>query len=279
VRSRQGAACREMSLPQTPRAAMIAVMLDLAAAEACLTTPWRLEWHEQVTSTNDLVRAAARQGAAEGLVVGAESQTAGRGRHGRTWVDVPGRCLLFSVLLRPGDDAVGRLLGLAAAASVVTAAARRCGLRTGVLWPNDVVYGRAKLAGILVEQTQEVHVVGIGVNVLGTGEGLPCDRAVTTVQAVARAEGGHDEVRREALLAAILDEMHRYYGELKAGNRQGLMATIAEADQLKGRRVSVREAGREVTGTALGTDEEGRLGLLGPEGELWVRSGEVTSVG
>lgn len=253
-------------------------MLDLAVAEACLTTPWRLQWHEQVTSTNDLVRAAARRGAEERLVVGAESQTAGRGRHGRTWVDLPGRCLLFSLLLRPGDDAVGRLLGLTAAASVVTAAVRCCGLRAGVRWPNDVVCGRAKLAGILVERTRDAYVVGIGVNVLGTGDGLQCERPVTTVQALVRANGRHDEVSREALLAGVLDEMHRHYCELKAGSSEGLMATIAEADQLKGRRVRVREAGRTVTGTGLGTDEEGRLGLLTPEGEVWVRSGEVMSV-
>src|SRR6516164_482086 len=133
--------------------------LDVARVSAGLVRPGSL-WREvravaETGSSNADLLAAAGAGAAEGTVLVAEAQTAGRGRMGRRWASPPGAGLTFSVLLRP-DGVPGALLGwvpllagVAAAAAVRAVAAVEPGLK----WPNDVLIGGAKLGGILAERT------------------------------------------------------------------------------------------------------------------------------
>jgi BirA family transcriptional regulator, biotin operon repressor / biotin---[acetyl-CoA-carboxylase] ligase len=127
---------------------------------------------EEATSTNDVAKEMALQGAAEGLVVVAARQTKGRGRRGRVWESPPGAGLYFSALLRPGWPAaeapwLGVLAGLAACQ-----AARSLGAaRATVKWPNDVMVDGRKLGGVLVEPRiaagrVEFAVLGIGINVV-----------------------------------------------------------------------------------------------------------------
>ncbi len=163
----------------------------------------RLIYLEEVTSTNDVARQKAREGAPEGLVVVAEHQTRGRGRQGRKWVEKPREGLALSVLLNPRCEP--QELGRIAAAAAV-AAARACGQGTRIDWPNDIVARGRKLGGVLVEaelagEEVELAVAGVGLNVRGVPEGLEGT-------AVSLAELGWSGERRE-LLAAVLREFER----------------------------------------------------------------------
>jgi BirA family biotin operon repressor/biotin-[acetyl-CoA-carboxylase] ligase len=149
-----------------------------------------------VDSTNARARALASSGAPHGTLVTADSQTAGRGRQGRTWTAAPGDALLMSLLVR----GVRPLLPLAAAVAVCEAVAPS---EAAIKWPNDVWIDRRKVAGILLEgRPQEGWaVVGIGLNVLTRS--FPDELADT---ATSLALAGHDTSvagARAALLAAL----------------------------------------------------------------------------
>ena len=127
---------------------------------------------EETDSTNDLARRAGDDGIAEGLVIFAESQRAGRGTQGRQWSSPPSQGLWFSVLLRPEAVTVERWpeLTFCAALAVAETAEYATGLPARIKWPNDVLLRDRKVAGILVEchhrQSPGFVVLGIGLNVL-----------------------------------------------------------------------------------------------------------------
>jgi BirA family biotin operon repressor/biotin-[acetyl-CoA-carboxylase] ligase len=177
-----------------------------AAALAALTGAPRLELHERVTSTQDVVHALAARGEPAGTCVLAEEQTAGRGRAGRRWVSPPGRGLWLSVLLRPAAAIAGGVValraGLATAAALREAAPE---LATRLKWPNDVILDGRKAGGILCEARWSGEAVGwvavgVGLNVLG-----PVDRALTDA---ATALSDHaPAVARAAVLAALVPRL------------------------------------------------------------------------
>lgn len=141
----------------------------------------------------------------EGMTVATDHQTEGRGRLGRVWQDAPGRALLFSVMLRPSVEmARWPELSLVAGAAVADA----LGGGAEVSYPNDVMIGGRKVAGVLPEATQGRVVLGIGVNVNQSERELPPD-AVKPPTSL-RIELGH-EVERAPLLAAALAELERRY--------------------------------------------------------------------
>lgn len=119
----------------------------------------------ETDSTNRRAMAWANQGAAAGSMVVADFQTAGRGRLGRTWTAPAGSSLLFSVVLRPGTAPEGwPLISLAAGVALCECLAG-LGLEPGLKWPNDVLLGGRKVAGILAEAAEGVVILGIGLNV------------------------------------------------------------------------------------------------------------------
>jgi BirA family transcriptional regulator, biotin operon repressor / biotin---[acetyl-CoA-carboxylase] ligase len=208
---------------------------------------------ESVDSTNRYVRDAAVAGTPEGLVVSAEHQHAGRGRVGRTWEAPAGSGLLASVLLRPRDLPPARLHLLTAATgcAAVAAVRRVAGVEADLKWPNDLLIGERKLAGILaealgvtVEGTVDAVVVGIGLNVSAAPAG-----------AASLDEEAGRPIGRADLLVALLEELEGRYGrwdEVAAEYRAGC-ATV-------GRRVRVeRPGGSFVTGVAVRVDGDGRL--------------------
>src|SRR5687768_132907 len=111
-----------------------------------------LRFLKSTGSTNDLLKAAARAGAAEGLVLVADEQIAGRGRRGRSWTAPPGSSLLLSVLLRPGwlPAADTFLLTMLAAVSAAEALQAESGVAVELKWPNDLHVDGRKLGGILL---------------------------------------------------------------------------------------------------------------------------------
>jgi BirA family biotin operon repressor/biotin-[acetyl-CoA-carboxylase] ligase len=190
-------------------------------------------------STNARARELAAAGAPHGTLVTADTQSAGRGRQGRTWVAAPGDALLMSVVLRELDP----VLPLAAAVAVAAAA----GADARIKWPNDVWLDGRKVSGILLEgRPQEGWaVLGIGVNVR-TREFPEELRGIATSLAL-----HGDEVSREEFLAALVQELDHWL----AAPAADVLEAWRERDALHGRRI--RWAAGE--GTAAGVDEGGAL--------------------
>lgn len=203
----------------------------------------------ETDSTNRVVLDLAAAGAPEGIVVVAGFQADGRGRHGRAWEAAPGSSLLVSVLLRPGPALAPARRHLAVAA-VALAARDACaavaGLVPGLKWPNDLVVGDAKLAGILAQASGDAVVVGLGLNVSATAPWPP--GAVSVEQAAGRA------VDADALLSDLLPALSRRYGD---------WATVASdhrrACTTLGRTVRVELADESFTGTAADITDDGHL--------------------
>lgn len=257
---------------------MPAVPLDAAWLTDALVEPGSL-WTairvvEQTGSTNSDALDAARAGAPQGLVIAAETQLSGRGRQGRRWVSQPGEALMFSVLLRPQAIApalrgwLPLLTGVAVATAVRSVTAAPAGLK----WPNDVLVGELKLAGILAEQSDDAIVVGVGVNVLGA--------PVATATSLERL--GAAGVDRSKLLAEILGELGRWYQRwIEAGDAggSGLRAAYLRLGQTTGRDVRVSlPGGRTLTGTAVDVNATGQLVVASATGRVPVSAGDVIHV-
>jgi BirA family transcriptional regulator, biotin operon repressor / biotin---[acetyl-CoA-carboxylase] ligase len=206
-------------------------------------------------STQDLVR-----GLAEGAVASCEQQTAGRGRLGRQWISPWGVGVLFSLALSPGTPPE-RLppFGLV----VAEAACEACWPDAQVRWPNDVVVGGRKLAGVLAELHEGRLVVGVGVNANHTAAQLPPDARVnaTSLRILRGAP-----VDRAQLLADLVAAIEARYMRFERNGFTGL-----ERDELRGRRV---ELAGGATGVCAGVDLYGRLVVDGRPHT----SAEVTAV-
>jgi BirA family biotin operon repressor/biotin-[acetyl-CoA-carboxylase] ligase len=227
------------------------------------------------TSTNDEAKRGARAGAPHGATWVAEEQTAGRGRQGRSWVSPRGENLLFSVLLRvdcvPSRLPLVAIVAGLAVRDAVARAAPRADVR--IKWPNDVLVGSKKIAGILVEAITagrriEAVVVGAGVNV--HTRAFPEDLAerATSVSLVSS-----EPPDRDALLGHILERIdHDLHVVLSRG--LGIVrGRVDAADALRGKHVR-NESGD--AGVASGIDDEGRL-LVRRDDDILTRwsAGEV----
>jgi BirA family transcriptional regulator, biotin operon repressor / biotin---[acetyl-CoA-carboxylase] ligase len=203
-----------------------------------------------------------RRGGPEGQVLVAESQTAGRGRMGRSWVSEPGASLTFSVLLRPVAVPPARRGWLPLLTGVAVASAVRdvSGVPATLKWPNDVLAGPRKLAGILAEQSGDAVVVGIGLNVATPAEVLPASPGGLGATSLLAAGAS---VSREAVLAGILRELAARYLAFRAdpdAARGGLLAEYRSLCATLGRTVRVELPGNGVlVGVAADIDADGRL--------------------
>lgn len=224
---------------------------------------------EATGSTNADLAARAREGAAEGAVLVAEEQTAGRGRLERRW-SAPARSGIFlSVLLRPEGVPVSRWgwLPLLAGVAVATALPRAAGVDTALKWPNDVLVTvdgeERKAGGILVERVDaegDAVVLGIGINVTLRAAELPVPEAGSLALAGAKVTD------RDPLLRALLRSLERWYGSWRAaaGDPAGarLQETYAAGCTTLGRQVRAElPGGASVTGEAVAVDGDGRLVL------------------
>jgi BirA family biotin operon repressor/biotin-[acetyl-CoA-carboxylase] ligase len=241
-------------------------------------------------STNvDLLARAADAALPEGQVLVAEEQTAGRGRLGRTWTSVPGASLTFSVLLRPVTVPAARrgllaLLTGVAVASAVRSVTDRGGSGGGVdavlKWPNDVLVGDRKLAGILAEQSPDgsAVVVGTGINVATPAEALPVSPTGLAGTSLL-AEGA--AVAREALLLEVLRQLERWYVAFRADPdpvRTGLLDAYRPLCVTLGQKVRVElPIGRFMTGVARDIDPDGRLLISDNPGDppMAISAGDV----
>ncbi len=252
---------------------------DLSAALAALAQrrpDLRVDvrWHESLPSTMDEASALAVAGAARGLVVGADQQTAGRGRRGRVWESPAGAGLYFSYVARPPvhANAALPLLTLAAGVAVHDGIQAALGLATHLKWPNDVLVGRRKLAGILAEglaigTVAQAVVIGVGLNV------QPASYAPEVAERATSLEGelgrAVDRWRVFAeLLAAISDRiaaLERSPGDILQAWRAASPGAIGSRVEWDGR-----------SGTTAGIDDSGALLVRTAAGIERVIAGELS---
>jgi BirA family transcriptional regulator, biotin operon repressor / biotin---[acetyl-CoA-carboxylase] ligase len=258
-------------------------LLSARELRETLVTPgglWRdVQVVAETGSTNSDLLAEARSGLAEGAVLVAETQTAGRGRMGRHWVSAPGSALTFSVLLRPASvpPASRGWMPLLAGVAVARAVRAETGVQASLKWPNDVQVNGAKLAGILAEQAGDAIVVGTGINVSSGRDELPVASATSLVlEGAAGTPSGR-------LLAGVLGEMERWYlawaGALGDATSCGLHQEYQRLCGTLGRQVQVSlPGGRTVAGLAAEIDGAGRLVVRSPSGLVPVSAGDVIHV-
>lgn len=251
-------------------------------AERLTAAPWPVEVLAEAGSTNVLLAERARAGAGPGVLV-TEHQTAGRGRLDRTWETPARAALTFSVLLRPEvDPARWPWLPLLVGSAVRTALHGSAHAEPTLKWPNDVLIGDRKVAGILVERVESrsgsAAVIGIGLNVSTTADELPVPSATSLAIELGRSGEVPD---RTDLLLALLSELDRVYRSWVTGSQEDvfLKASYARHCSTLGQRVRVDLPGDEVLeGTARDLDDSGRLVVATSTGEVAVGAGDVVHV-
>jgi BirA family biotin operon repressor/biotin-[acetyl-CoA-carboxylase] ligase len=237
----------------------------------------------EIDSTNTWLLVEARAGAPEGLVAVADHQSAGRGRLDRRWEAAPGAALLASVLLRPVLEPGALHLATALVAlSALDACQRTAGVDAGIKWPNDLVVGDAKLAGVLAEADPSAGggapgsvavVVGIGLNIEPPG---PAAANGTSLGQLVAAGSGSAVPSRDALLSALLGELDRRRPELDTGDgRRALATDLRRRCVTLGRVVRVELGASELNGTATDLTDEGALVIETDDGPRVVTAGDV----
>lgn len=226
---------------------------------------WRHHYYEEVASTNDLALAALAEGTARsGDLHLAQRQTAGRGRDGREWHSTEGALLFTAVLpFHAGWTALG--------AGIAVARAARClGVPAGVKWPNDVLVGREKLAGILCEaRDSRLAAVGIGINVANK---LPARLDRPAARLVDLAPG----VTPEQVLPVVLEQLDLVWRLLDRGDLEALRREWDLLDAMRGRPVNWVDGGRRRHGVAGAPAWSGALSVSLPGGgECEIVAGEL----
>ncbi len=265
---------RDLTDPNTPPPPLDAARVSRALSHRVIGS--RIDHHTLVGSTMDEARDLAEGGAAEGVVVATEEQSAGRGRFNRAWVSPRGQNLHLTALLRP-TAAQLPFVNMAATLATAHAASRYCDSQAAVKWPNDVRIGGRKIAGILIEtaasgQGLAYALVGIGVNVNFD----PADHPeIADLATSIRRETGRP-ADRSAVLETLLARFDDLYAEVRRG--ESLTERWAATLETLGRRVRLDWQGREVEGLAESVDDRGNLVLRLADGSAFTAvAGEVTS--
>lgn len=238
---------------------------------------YSVHYAESTDSTNEWAKREAVKGAPDYSVYIADTQTAGKGSRGRSWESPEGTSVSMSIILRP-DIPVQKVSMLTLVMGMAAADGMRdvSGLDTKIKWPNDVVYNRKKLCGILTEMGNShlfvVPGIGLNVNQVSFPDELS-DKATSL-----RIEKGSPQSRDETA-AAVLNRFDDYYGIfLKTGDLSGLIGHYQEMLINRNEPVHVVDTKEPFDGTALGIDENGDLLIRRSDSGETVRvfSGEVS---
>ncbi|HSP20358.1 MAG TPA: biotin--[acetyl-CoA-carboxylase] ligase [Myxococcaceae bacterium] len=235
---------------------------------------------DSLPSTSELAFRLAAEGAEHGELILAETQTAGRGRRGRSWASPPGKNLYASLVLRPElpPQRAPELTLLAAVA--VAEALRGEGVEASIKWPNDLQVGGKKIAGILTElsaESDQVHfvVLGIGVNLNAEPSDFPPDvsRLATSVLRVLGRR-----VDRAAFVARLLKLLEQWLAIHETDGFGPVRARWRALSSTLGLEVLVKSERRELRGVAEDIDTDGALLLRTEDGMERVLAGEVEQV-
>ncbi len=238
----------------------------------------RIEYHEEVESTNTEAMHLAQQGAEEGTVVIAEAQTIGRGRLNRIWESPPSMNLYLSVILRPDIAAVSAsLIPLVVGVAVAEVISQYCKGRVRLKWPNDVLIGGKKICGILTEmRTREDRVsfiiTGIGVNL--NMQKLHFPRELRETATSLRIETALD-IDRVDFAIRLFEALGNWYRIFLNGGQDHIRKTWLEYADIVGRRIEAVYKNDVQRGTVVGLDENGALLLEGESGIQQVLAGDV----
>jgi BirA family biotin operon repressor/biotin-[acetyl-CoA-carboxylase] ligase len=229
---------------------------DLPLGDICL--------YQQVGSTNQEAELLIEKGAPAFSLIVADAQTAGRGRHGRTWETRAGKALAFSWILYPEPDwirpeSLGKLSGLGALA-VVEVLTDKYQLEAEIKWPNDVLVGGKKVSGILVD----VHWMGTQIKDVVLGIGIN----------VHRGSVPDEQFERLDLLVQILESLLKWYPKLTS---ESFIAIWRDKLSYKNQAVILTVSEEIIDqGRLLGIDEDGSLILLSDDGsERLFKAGEI----
>jgi BirA family biotin operon repressor/biotin-[acetyl-CoA-carboxylase] ligase len=239
----------------------------------------RLEIHRQIDSTNRHLMGEVAAGAASATCCLAERQTAGRGRLGRPWISPFGANLYLSVLWR-SFAAPATLGGFSLAAGAVVAdVLRRAGVRGLALkWPNDLVWRRRKLGGMLLELAGEAQgpcalVVGVGINLrMAPEQGRTIDQPWVDLQEALGGTGFSRNAIAARVIDALIDALTRF-------GHEGLTPFLQlweDFDLFRGEPVTLLLGDRVIRGIATGIAPDGALRLMTAEGERRFHAGEVS---
>jgi BirA family biotin operon repressor/biotin-[acetyl-CoA-carboxylase] ligase len=236
--------------------------LDLAAVRAAFPRR-QIVWLDTCQSTMIEAAKLAEAGCASGSAVGAEAQTAGQGRHQRTWQSEREAGLYVSLVLRLAlAEESARVLTLALGLATAEAIARAADLHPDLRWPNDVLIGEKKCAGILVQVEPSALIAGIGINV--NQDAFPAEIAASATSL--RLASGQPHAR-ELVLIHLLETVDSFTRMLAEGGRDPILRMFARASSYAcGKRVVVDQGGSAIEGVTDGLDASGFLVVRRPDG-------------
>ena len=232
----------------------------------------------ETDSTNDQAKKLAEEGAVQGLLVVSDSQTAGRGRRGRSWESRVGEGIFMTLLLKP-DIAPGNasMLTLVMALAVRAGIRQVTGIDTQIKWPNDIVMNGKKVCGILTEMSAQLDyinhvVIGIGINVQNESFPKEIEQVATSIL---METGQH--VNRAELIEAVLEQFERYYEIfLETEDLSGLVKEYNAHLINMQKQVRVLDPKEPYEAKAMGITPHGELIVDTWEGRKLVSSGEVS---
>lgn len=240
----------------------------------------RMHWLDKTGSTNDVAARLAELGADEGTIVVADMQTAGRGRHGRVWFSPPGAGLYVSMIVRTAsllnNENPAGLLTLATGVAIAEAVRGVTGLPAEIKWPNDILIGRRKVAGILAEAvaqagTIQFVVLGFGINLQPAAYPPELAPRVTSIEAETNRAAD-----RALLLAEMLASIAERCGDLRAGRFDAILTAWRQlAASLPGAHVEWDSPAGVVRGRAEDIDRDGALLVRVGDGIERLIAGEV----
>lgn len=242
--------------------------------------PWRdrIQFFETITSTNDVLKQLANQGAPEGTVLVADCQTGGRGRLGRTFLSPSQVGIYLSVLLRPNCKPSELMhLTCASATATCTAIQEAAGFRPGIKWTNDIVYENRKLSGTLTELSIQPD-GSTAYAIIGTG--INCNQMdfppeIRDIAGSLKMATGR-QIDRALMAAKLIDALYDTNQRLLTRKAEIIAAYRQDCVTL-GRKISVIQKDRVRHGTALDVDEAGALIVRFDDGSVeTVNSGEVS---
>ncbi|MEJ5301239.1 MAG: biotin--[acetyl-CoA-carboxylase] ligase [Thermodesulforhabdaceae bacterium] len=253
-----------------------------------LKTSWfakRYFYYREIDSTNTEAMKLAMEEGPEGIAVVAESQTAGRGRLGRSWVSQPKKGLYFSFVLRPSiEPREASQLTLLTALALVETLQSLYKIPAMVKWPNDIVVEGKKIAGILAEAHMEPQklkfvVVGVGVNVFYSQEDFVGNFRYTPTSISIELKNSPAFIRRQDILVSFGKTFEEFYETFLISGWQPWIEKLRKASMLLGKFVTINTGREKISGTAVDFSTTGGLILKLPSGgvqEIWI--GDVEQV-
>lgn len=235
-----------------------------------------IHYFKEVDSTNEVAKKLAEEGAQEGTIVIAESQTSGKGRLGKKWIS-PSGGVWMTIVLRPDiPPHQAPQLTLVTGVAMAKTLDKECGLDVGIKWPNDILIGNKKVCGILTEAITnhklDFVLVGIGLDLNVDLDNFPPE---LREGATSLKRELHRDIPGVKLVQNFLTDFENLYDEFKAGNFPEILAEWRRLSKTIGRHVEVHKRGRVVTGEAIGVNKDGMLILEMEDGSLRkVMSGE-----